>query len=143
MLLKQIQRREQELQNLMQYKLFAARQYFDSVMQRESLKNSKIYLEEKRRRLSEHQAFLQNDMTHRLNSCREQLAARSEQLSLLNPWNQLQRGWSLTENADGQRLSSVTQTAPGQMLITTLSDGRIVSRVESVKPNKNSTKGAK
>ena len=45
MLLKQIQRREQELQNLMQYKLFAARQYFDSVMQRESLKNSKVYLE--------------------------------------------------------------------------------------------------
>lgn len=143
MLLKQIQRREQELQNLMQYKLFAARQYFDSVMQRESLKNSKVYLEEKRRRLSEHQAFLQNDMTHRLNSCREQLDAKSEQLSLLNPWNQLQRGWSLTENADGQRLSSVTQTASGQMLITTLSDGRIVSRVESVKPNKNSTKGAK
>ena len=143
MLLKQIQRREQELQNLMQYKLFAARQYFDSVMQRESLKNSKVYLEEKRRRLSEHQAFLQNDMAHRLNSCREQLAARSEQLSLLNPWNQLQRGWSLTENADGQRLSSVTQTASGQMLITTLSDGRIVSRVESVKPNKNSTEGAK
>ena len=143
MLLKQIQRREQELQNLMQYKLFAARQYFDSVMQRESLKNSKVYLEEKRRRLSEHQAFLQNDMTHRLNSCREQLAAKSEQLSLLNPWNQLQRGWSLTENAAGQRLSSVTQTASGQMLITTLSDGQIVSRVESVKPNKNSTKGAK
>ena len=143
MLLKQIQRREQELQNLMQYKLFAARQYFDSVMQRESLKNSKVYLEEKRRRLSEHQAFLQNDMAHRLNNCREQLAAKSEQLSLLNPWNQLQRGWSLTENAAGQRLSSVTQTASGQMLITTLSDGRIVSRVESVKPNKNSTKGAK
>ena len=143
MLLKQIQRREQELQNLMQYKLFAARQYFDSVMQRESLKNGKIYLEEKRRRLSEHQAFLQNDMAHRLNNCREQLAAKSEQLSLLNPWNHLQRGWSLTENADGQRLSSVTQTASGQMLITTLSDGQIVSRVESVKPNKNSTKGAK
>ena len=143
MLLKQIQRREQELQNLMQYKLFAARQYFDSVMQRESLKNSKVYLEEKRRRLSEHQAFLQNDMAHRLNNCREQLAAKSEQLSLLNPWNQLQRGWSLTENAAGQRLSSVTQTASGQMLITTLSDGQIVSRVESVKPNKNSTKGAK
>ena len=143
MLLKQIQRREQELQNLMQYKLFAARQYFDSVMQRESLKNSKVYLEEKRRRLSEHQAFLQNDMAHRLNNCREQLAAKSEQLSLLNPWNQLQRGWSLTENAAGQRLSSVTQTASGQMLITTLSDGQIVSRVESVKPNKNSTEGAK
>ena len=143
MLLKQIQRREQELQNLMQYKLFAARQYFDSVMQRESLKNSKVYLEEKRRRLSEHQAFLQNDMAHRLNNCREQLAAKSEQLSLLNPWNQLQRGWSLTENAAGQRLSSVTQTASGQVLITTLSDGQIVSRVESVKPNKNSTKGAK
>ena len=143
MLLKQIQRREQELQNLMQYKLFAARQYFDSVMQRESLKNSKVYLEEKRRRLSEHQAFLQNDMAHRLNNCREQLAAKSEQLSLLNPWNQLQRGWSLTENDAGQRLSSVTQTASGQMLITTLSDGQIVSRVESVKPNKNSTEGAK
>ncbi len=142
-LLHNLQRKEQELQNLMQYKLFSARQYFDSVLQRESLKNSKTYLEEKRRRLSEHSAFLQNNMTQRLNNCRELLAAKSEQLSLLNPWNQLQRGWSLTETSDGVRLTSVSMAEQGQQLITTVADGQIISRVEKIEPSKNSPKGAK
>ena len=126
----------------MEYKLFSARQYFDSVMQRECLRNSKFYLEEKRRCLDEHKTFLFKDMDDRLSALREQLAGKSEQLSLLNPWNQLQRGWSITETSEGQRMSSVSQAETGQTLITTLSDGQIVSRVESVK-SYNSTKGAK
>ena len=141
-LLINIQRKEQELRNLMEYKLFSARQYFDSVMQRECLRNSKLYLDEKRRCLDEHKTFLFKDMDDRLSALREQLAGKSEQLSLLNPWNQLERGWSITENSEGQRMSSVSQAEPGQTLITTLSDGQIVSRVESVK-SYNSTKGAK
>ena len=107
------------------------------------LKNSKTYLEEKRRQLDEQRAFLKNDINARLHSCREQLAIRTEQLSLLNPWNQLQKGWSMTESSDGVRLNSVHMTQPGEEIITTLSDGQIVSRVESVRPNKLSEKGAK
>lgn len=142
-LLQRLERKEKELQNLIQYKLFSAKQYFDSVLQRESLKNSKIYLEEKRGQLDSYRGFILNDMTNRLNSCREQLSIRTEQLSLLNPWNQLQKGWSMTESADGVRLNSVSMAQPGERIITTLSDGQIVSRVEEIRPNKRSEKGAK
>ncbi len=131
-LLHRLAQKQQELDGLMQYKLFAARQYFDAVMQRDCLKNSQFYLKERRRQLAEKSAFLEQDMTQRLTRCQEQLAAQSAQLSLLNPWNQLKRGWSMTETEQGQRLTSVKDVQPGQRISTTLADGNIVSVVEKI-----------
>jgi len=131
-LLHRLAQKQQELDGLMQYKLFAARQYFDAVMQRDCLKNSQFYLKERRRQLTEKSAFLEQHITQRLTRCQEQLAAQSAQLSLLNPWNQLNRGWSMTENQQGQRITSVKDVELGQRIVSTVSDGNIVSVVEQI-----------
>lgn len=140
-----LNRREQELKSQIQYRLFAARQYFDSVLQRESLKNSKYYLDERRRDLKDHSDFILNDMKHRLNGLRAQLSSRSEQLSLMNPWNQLQRGWTMTRHADGTLLYTAAEAQTGERIVTLFTDGTIVSRVEDVQLSTKdySTEGAK
>ena len=62
----------------------------------------------------------------------EQLAARTEQLSLLNPWQQLQRGWSVTQTEDGSTVHSVRQLNSGDRIRSTVADGEIYSRVERI-----------
>ena len=140
-LLNRLNQKELELSNLIQYKLFAARQYFDSIMNREALKNSKTYLDARRQELSALQGAITTDMKHRMNTLQEQLAAKSAQLALQNPWNQLQKGWTVTENAEGRRISSVEMLQAGDTIVTILADGKLTSTIETI--HHNTAEGAK
>jgi exodeoxyribonuclease VII large subunit len=50
-------------------------------------------------------------------------------LNLLDPKNPLKRGYSLTFDADGSIVRSVSSVRPGDVLTTRLADGDVVSRV--------------
>lgn len=134
-LINRLNQKEQELSNLIQYKLFAARQYFDSVMNREALKNSQFYLNGRRQELENLQSAIETDMNHRMKSLQDKLAATSAQIALQNPWNQLQKGWTITEQADGKRISSVENAKVGDSIVTIVADGKITSIVQEISPD--------
>lgn len=54
-------------------------------------------------------------------------------LRLLDPATVLARGWSITRRADGQIIRSLDDVAVGDMVETTVADGRFVSTVEEKK----------
>lgn len=131
-LLQRIEQRKQELEHLIQYRLFAAKQYYDSVLQRESLQRSSSYVDSQRQRLNDLENSIRQGCLHSVQKKQEQLAARTEQLSLLNPWQQLQRGWSVTQTEDGSTVHSVRQLNSGDRIRSTVADGEIYSRVERI-----------
>ena len=130
-LLHHLEQKRQEMDGILRYKLFAARQYFDSILQRESIKNSGYYLEKRRTELSALQENIWRSVDNKMKTSQEQLSAMAAQLNLLNPWEQLQRGWTTTEH-EGKRLRSVDAVQTGDRITTTVADGKIVSRVETV-----------
>ncbi|WP_408595205.1 exodeoxyribonuclease VII large subunit [Limnohabitans sp.] len=62
-------------------------------------------------------------------TARERLQRAALRLELLDPRLVLQRGFSWLSNAQGEALTSVTQTKPGQALQATLADGVVELQV--------------
>jgi exodeoxyribonuclease VII large subunit len=75
-------------------------------------------------------------MDRLMESRRQSLARHAARLESLSPLGVLQRGYSLTEDAEGRLIRRIEQTGPGQTIRTRVSDGAVVSRVESVKNEK-------
>lgn len=61
---------------------------------------------------------------------------------LLDPAHTLARGWSLTRDADGRVIRSVTDLAVGATITTTFAAGQAQSVVESLTPPPNASEGA-
>lgn len=57
---------------------------------------------------------------------------RERRLTLLDPARLLERGWSITLDADGRVLRSVDGVTPGTQLVTRVADGRITSTVAGI-----------
>jgi exodeoxyribonuclease VII large subunit len=51
-------------------------------------------------------------------------------LALLDPVNLLRRGWSISRDADGTIVRSVSDVSPGDLITTELADGQLTSRIE-------------
>ncbi len=134
-LLVQLEQRQQELQNALRYKIFGARQYFDSILQRDCFRDSGSFLDSRRRELEQLSPKIDSDVLRQISNAKERLSAISGRLALQNPWKQLERGWTITES-DGKRISSIADTAEGTTLTTTLSDGQIISTITSIHPKK-------
>lgn len=135
-----LKQKEQELNQQIQYRLYAARQYLDSLLQRESIKNSQYYLDQRRRDLNDHVQFLRQDSKHRMEQWQSHLLACTQQLHVLNPWQQLERGWTVTQRKDGSPLQQVAQLHCGEEIKTLFADGQVYSRVERIEQNKNEKK---
>jgi exodeoxyribonuclease VII large subunit len=73
-----------------------------------------------------------------LHASTARLSALDARLHSLSPLAVLDRGYALVLDAAGGLVRSATQVAPGDKLVTRLSDGAFISRVESAAPN---TKG--
>ena len=64
------------------------------------------------------------------------LGRLGEALRLLSPWNVLERGYSITRNADSERLvASVGDVKKGGRIATTLRDGEVISEVKDWQQN--------
>jgi len=59
--------------------------------------------------------------------------AVSDRLRLLDPVNTMARGWSVTRTTDGRTVRSSSQLSPGDVLVTSFTDGTAISTVDSVK----------
>jgi exodeoxyribonuclease VII large subunit len=67
---------------------------------------------------------------------RARLDALDAQLNSLSPLAVLDRGYALVLDDHGKLVRSATQVAPGDRLLTRLSDGTFTSQVESASPNR-------
>ena len=121
----------------MNRQLKAARQHLDVLSQSPALRSPTGYLDQKRKGLE----LLQN----RLIAAENQHIARNKQkfialtaaLDAMSPLKVLTRGYAVAENEKGQILRSVKQTAPGERIVVSLSDGTITAKVMEVKENGN------
>src|SRR5205085_6410901 len=105
----------------------------DDLARRRVFKQPVERLRELERRLDEQGERLTRAAQLRLERARCDLEARVGKLESLSPLNVLARGYSLTRSGAGL-VRSADQVRPGEVLITTVQHGTIVSRVESSQP---------
>jgi len=70
-----------------------------------------------------------------LHASTARLSALDARLHSLSPLAVLDRGYALVLDAAGGLVRSATQVAPGDKVVTRLSDGAFISRVESAAPS--------
>jgi exodeoxyribonuclease VII large subunit len=88
-------------------------------------------IRELERRLDEWDERLRRAAQRRLEQGKLRLQVQAARLDTLSPLNVLRRGYSVTRmTLDQSVVRSVTQVQPGDRLITQVSDGQFVSRVE-------------
>ncbi len=88
-------------------------------------------INERRTALAETVRRLQEQATHQLESRKNRLAQAQAKLRLLSPHNVLERGYSITLDAEsGQVIRHVGDVKPGQRLKTRLQQGEVRSTVE-------------
>lgn len=63
------------------------------------------------------------------------LAAAGTRVHALDPARALERGWTITTDADGRAVRHVADLAPGAMLITRFADGTATSTVQALHPH--------
>jgi exodeoxyribonuclease VII large subunit len=71
---------------------------------------------------------------HHLDRSRLRIDAAEGHVRALDPRRVLERGYSITRDADGRVVRRVAATAAGAELVTELADGHVTSRVEKVEP---------
>jgi exodeoxyribonuclease VII large subunit len=63
---------------------------------------------------------------------------RRDLLRAFDPSRQLARGWTITRDADGRAVRSVSQLAAGQRLVTVFADGQVAADVREITPRRES-----
>ena len=76
-----------------------------------------------RERLDVLQASLRGAVQHAVALRRERIQGLERQLALMNPYATLDRGYSITYDADGRVVSSIAAVQPGDTLAVQMSDG--------------------
>ena len=88
------------------------------------------YFQDKRMLLDYQSRRLSHGASTCLSGQREQLSALAAALDALSPLKVLGRGYAIARKKDGQVMTSVTQTAPGEKFSLRLTDGSLRCRVE-------------
>lgn len=90
-------------------------------------------LRQRAERLDDLERRMKSEVRQRHSAAAARVSAAAAALDALSPLRVLQRGYSLTMSADnGVVIRSIQATAPGDCMVTRLSDGTITSRVESI-----------
>lgn len=114
----------------MRQRLTRSRQQLTGLSASPMLRNPMNYLQERRLRLDKLTGDFRRVGTRLLQARRQDLIRLSASLDAMSPLKVLARGYSMTADADGRLISSVTEVSPGQSLTILVSDGRIRAAVE-------------
>ena len=114
----------------MRQRLTRSRQQLTGLSASPMLRNPMNYLQERRLRLDKLTGDFRRVGTRLLQARRQGLIRLSASLDAMSPLKVLARGYSMTADADGRLISSVTEVSPGQSLTILVSDGRIRAVVE-------------
>jgi len=95
-----------------------------------SYQSPQDYCQQQQEKITQHYQQLRKAMITKLKTQQQTLRAHSAQLHSVSPLATLARGYTLTQTATKQTLSSAKQVKKGQTLITRFADGEITSIVE-------------
>jgi exodeoxyribonuclease VII large subunit len=86
-------------------------------------------VQQSHQRIDELGMVMQHRMERKLERDREKLQRLESQLRMLNPLEVLGRGYSLSRKVDGTVVRSKEDIAVGEVLVTQLADGKVVSNI--------------
>ncbi len=112
----------QEKSRLMQYQL------------RLRLKDPARQLDEKRQRLADLEERVGRAMEGKLKERQHELALLASRLKGLSPLEKISGGFGFLSDGAGDRVSSVSQVEPGDLVQVQIRDGKLLTRVEQVEP---------
>ncbi|WP_439623818.1 exodeoxyribonuclease VII large subunit [Gemmata sp.] len=113
-------------------RLELARQRVEQLAARPALRRPLQRVRDLEQRLDTVAERMERAATARVGQTATQLAALASRLESLSPLNVLTRGYSLTHTPDGKLVRDAAAVRPGDVLVTRVAAGRVVSRVESV-----------
>ena len=93
-------------------------------------------IREKRQRLAETEDRLRRNFEEKIRAARHRLGLALERFRGLSPLAKLDQGLAYLENSQGRAVTSVGDTAPGELLTIRMRDGLIRGKVLEVKPEK-------
>ena len=123
-----------QLDEAVEHRLELARQRVDQLACAPALRRPLQRVRDLEQRLDDTAARLHRAASKRPIQAGDKLAALAAQLESLCPLNVLTRGYSLTHTDDGKLVRPRRMSGPGQVLVTRLAAGEIVSRVETTRP---------
>ena len=115
--------------------LKAARQHLDVLSASPALRSPTGYLDQKRKNLELLKNRLVSGENQIISRNNQRFIALTAKLDAMSPLKVLTRGYAVAENEKGQILRSVRQTAPGERITVSLSDGTVTANVLEVKEN--------
>lgn len=122
-----------QLDDTIRNRLAFARQRLAALSERRALRLPLERIRDGERKLDDLSDRLRRAGLLKVDRLRDRLAAVAGQLQTLSPLNVLSRGYSLTRKEDSTEfVRDALQVVPGDRLVTTVSHGKIVSRVEEV-----------
>ena len=132
-ILNEFQKRElmykNELQKLMQDKLLKEKERIKEYDEFKTIMKDRLQKFRNRLRDYEH---LPSMMKQSLERSKHRLLLQTEKLEAVSPLRKLSTGYGYVQKEDGGKVSSVKDVSPGSEITTTLKDGSIKSRVESI-----------
>jgi exodeoxyribonuclease VII large subunit len=109
----------------------SARDRVEQLATRPALRRPLQRVRDLEQRLDDTAERLKRAANQRLVQAGAQLAALAARLETLSPLNVLARGYSLTHTADGKLVRAAADVKPGDVLVTRVAAGQVVSRVET------------
>ena len=94
-------------------------------------------INEKRITLDRLKERLDDNMSKLLKDYRHKLEVYASRLHGVSPLEKLGQGYSCTQNENGVPVTSVSNISLGDIIITTLKDGEIISQIKEVKNNES------
>lgn len=121
------------LSGLLRSRMATARQRVDALAARRVFRRPLDWLRDWAQHLDELDRRSRAAVESQVETARQRLAAAAGQLESLSPLAVLARGYSLTcRQSDGQVIRNWRETSPGEQIVTRLSQGTLISRVEEV-----------
>jgi exodeoxyribonuclease VII large subunit len=126
-----------QMRGLLRRRLELARARLEQLAQRPCLRRPLERIRDAERQLDDLDERLRRALARRLERSRQRLESAAGRLEGLSPLRVLGRGYSLTRRLDdGRVVRAPGQVEPGDWIVTQVEGGRILSRVETVTPEK-------
>ena len=121
--------------NLLNRQLKNARRQLNILAQSPSLTSPEQYLIQRRKNLELIKGRIFTAQTRLIHMQKQRFIASTAKLDAMSPLKVLTRGYAMAENEEKVLVRSVKQTAPGEKLFVSVSDGVITASVSDIKEN--------
>ena len=133
----QLQTMQPRLHRAIQQPIARQTAVLDQVSKRLHQASPARQLTNQQQRLQQLSKALEASAIQRLEAHRQDLQQAVAKLNVLSPLATLERGYSITRSANGMVLQSANDVVSDQQIETILQEGRVLSTVTEILPNKN------